>query len=130
MWLFSEDGFYSVVQHRSDESKLLVRARVRDDLVRMVDLMFERVSESEIVETPDADYPFRMIVLRSVWNRYLNMVLDTIDYDNFKDRVHQQGDRNRDRALMQVWSVMNRLGQQSRRQAGETQRGLFDEITG
>jgi hypothetical protein len=32
MWLVTTQGFYSVVAHRGDPDRVLVRARVREDL--------------------------------------------------------------------------------------------------
>lgn len=32
MWLFTTQGFYSAVAHRSDPSRAIVRARAREDL--------------------------------------------------------------------------------------------------
>ena len=32
MWLMTTRGFYSVVEHRDDADRLLVRARTREDI--------------------------------------------------------------------------------------------------
>ena len=57
MWIFTQDGFLSVVEHRDDSDCLIVRSRARDDLERMA-----HFAGQEIIVMPDADYRFRVEV--------------------------------------------------------------------
>lgn len=101
MWLFTVEGFLSVVQHRDDQNKVVVRARNRAAL--------EGISESlgvEIMLTPTADYPCRVIMTREQMANLAAAYVNEIDYDNFKNAAHALGDASYDRALIQVWSAM------------------------
>lgn len=101
MWLFTVEGFLSVVQHRDDHDKVIVRARNRTALEAIADSL-----GIEIVATPTADYPYRVVISRSQMANLAAAFVNEIDYDNFKNAAHALGDARYDRALMQVWSAM------------------------
>lgn len=101
MWVFTTEGFVSAVQHRDDRKLLMVRARTRQALEELAD-----ISEEGILQTPSADYPFRVVVDRKTFNSWLGLEVEHIDYDNFKGAAHMLGDQRYDDALMDVWSVM------------------------
>src|SRR5436190_2792927 len=63
MWLFTTQGFYSVVAHRRDPDRLLVRARAREDL----DALRDQIPELRIFSDPHADYRWRAVVTRAEW---------------------------------------------------------------
>jgi hypothetical protein len=109
MWLLTTQGFYSVVAHRDDPDKLLVRARTRDD----IEALREQIPSLEPFEDPSADYRYRAILTRAEWLVAVAQLVTEIDYDNFKNAVaaRQGGDRA---ALYGVlWRELLRL-QQSR----------------
>ena len=110
MWIFTEDGFFSVVEHLEDSTKMLVRARKREDLERFV-MRGEGVitNDPTIQETPVADYRFRVVVDRVGFLDYLTRAVSALNYPNFKDRIHQQDDTPRDVAYMEVWGAMHRF---------------------
>ncbi len=85
MWIFTEDGFLSAVRHRSFPERLLVRARLREDLVRFC--RAAGVSESEIQENAAYDYRFRVEVPEDVFIRFMVQAVTTLHYDNFKNRA-------------------------------------------
>ena len=58
MWLITTQGFYSVVAHRRDPDKLIVRGRVREDL----EALREQIPELRVFSDPDADYRWRAVV--------------------------------------------------------------------
>ena len=112
IWIITQDGFYSVTAYdprkggeRNDAEELIVvRARVRADL--------ERVSAwvgGDVIATPNADYPFRVIARREAWNGYLTEATSEIDYFNFKNRVTDRLGSFRHDVLMAVWSTLRRL---------------------
>lgn len=75
----------------------------------------ERVSQwvgDDILATPTADYPFRVIATRDAWNSYLAEATRDIDYFNFKDRVTDRLGSHRHDVLMTVWSALRRLQHQ------------------
>lgn len=108
MWIFSKTGFVSVVRHKSQPGKLIVRARVREDLERFAKLLDTITGERHgIRETPGRDYRFRTVATKHAVAQVLARQITDIDYTNFKDAVH--GDRQRDDAYLDAWSAMHRL---------------------
>jgi hypothetical protein len=81
MWLFTLNSFVSVVRHREEPDKLLVRARRREDLV---ELLGQKWSKS-IFEDGCADYRFRVIMpetdFQEIVSKYIH---EKLTYDNFK----------------------------------------------
>ena len=108
MWIFSEDGFYSAVQDRNNPGRILVRARVRADLERLIEQLPQVPGEQapEIESTPRADYPFRIWIERSIWAAYLASAAWNMDYTNFKARAAVGGARSS--AYHAVWSRLIR----------------------
>lgn len=100
MWIFLNDAFMSVVEHRDDPSLLMVRARLPGDLETVFPEFVDRV-----LTTPSNDYRFRVVVTRERLMQAMNKKIDTIDYDNFKASVR---DHARHDAYVGVWSVMYR----------------------
>lgn len=127
MWVFLSNAFLSIVAyqprageerqphephalHRPDEY-LLVRARVKGDIERVFD-------GRAAVHTPDADYPYRTILHRSVVATAMHREIATLDYPNFKASVEEA---DRELAAHRVWSVMRDL--QERRELSGLQPG-------
>lgn len=112
MWLFLKNGFFSVVQHRTDDGLLVARARHRDD----ADWLAQSLN---LNDAPDAagyavivsfasDYPFRVIVKREVFARFLASQAWGLDYDNFKNAAAAV-DPARSPIYHDVWATMTRL---------------------
>ncbi len=78
MWLFTNNSFISVVQHRDKPDSVLVRARQAEHISALF-------PDKEIHATPDADYAFRIFItkqeLKEVLNNYID---DKLTYPNFK----------------------------------------------
>jgi hypothetical protein len=112
MWIVTVDGFFSVTAYderiggaRRDAAQLLVvRARVREDLERIAAWVGD-----ETLETPHADYPFRVICDRASWAAYLAGATEEISYTNFKDRVAEALGWERHDVLMDVWVALRQL---------------------
>ncbi len=102
MWTFNKDGFFSAVEHRDNPDQLMVRARCREDIERLADKL-----DAEVVHTPNADYAYRITVLKSAFAEYMRDAVMDLDYLNFKDACAGYGARSR--AYMDVWSAMHRL---------------------
>lgn len=104
MWIMNKDGFFSVVQDVFCEPGFLViRARVKDDLVR---LLKRAESNVNLFKFEEADYRYRVYLLREVVMKYVADTVEIIDYPNFKKEVHDQG---KDRAYMGCWSSLHIL---------------------
>ena len=98
MWLMTTRGFYSVVEHRDDADRLLVRARCQADIAALADLV-----DGEPVRLEDADYAWRVEVTRDEWQAAMQVLVGEITYPNFKSAV---GDPEHRDAYMKVWGVM------------------------
>ena len=107
MWIFSKTGFVSIVRHKPQTDKLIVRARVREDLERFVKLLDEIAGARHAIRETPRDYRFRTVATKEAVAQALARQVTDIDYTNFKDAVH--GDPQRDDAYLDVWSAMHRL---------------------
>ena len=103
MWLFTEKGFYSAVQHDEDEEIIVVRSRLRGDMENILPLL----GNPTILVNAGTDYAFRVYVPRTVWSKAVETMTNEIDYTNFKNAVHDG--TSRDAAYMRVWSAMASL---------------------
>ena len=83
MWIATKVGFFSIV--RKEGKDFHVRARLRPDLVELMDLAG---IESEIFESEYADYRFRIVVDSDTVRKIGAMLFKEIDYDNFKNTIH------------------------------------------
>ena len=110
MWVFTPYGFFSAVEDRDDSERVLVRARVREHLAALISLhkaiIKRQLFVSDIVETPSADYPFRLYVPKGLWAKLTAAMALEIDYDNFKSAC-PAGDYHD--ALISVWYAMRRM---------------------
>jgi hypothetical protein len=96
MWIFLNNSFLSIVQHRDKPDHKMVRARLRGD----IDNVFP---DAEVVRTPQADYLYRATIPTSEVSAVLAKQIEEIDYDNFKNSVKDFG---RARNYGEVWRLM------------------------
>ena len=121
MWVFTKHGFFSAVCARQgngkhgrpvDPNRIMVRARVRGHLEALKKRFPELLAQCDIQEFAGTDYAFRIFVDKVVWSEVLSGLAEEADYDNFKSEVARHQGRAGaayERALHEVWSVMNRL---------------------
>jgi hypothetical protein len=110
MWLFTTDGFFSIVQHhntRGRTARFLVRARVRSDLERLK--LKLGLGEHEIVTLARADYPHRIEITRKELRRFMLYTAETVDYPNFKNAVADRDGDERAYGYHKVWAVVRSL---------------------
>jgi hypothetical protein len=91
MWIFTKKGFVSIVEDRNDPNCLLVRSRIKGDLERIFKNALGSV-HTEVSETPDADYRFRVFLPRDLVASTIQEEAQDIDYDNFKNGYRDNGD--------------------------------------
>ena len=103
MWIFTTEGFVSVVE-KPGESELTVRARDR----RSLDALSAAAGAS-VIETPMADYPYRVIVSREVLSTWLLDYVARLGYANFKSAVSRSRGWDYAHALSAVWSDMHQV---------------------
>ena len=102
MWLITTRGFYSVVADHYEDGNVLVRARVREDLESLADL----IPELEVEDTPERDYRFRASVPREVWETAAAALAEEIDYPNFKNAVADRQGSDRAHVYSDVWFTL------------------------
>ncbi len=101
MWLMTKHGFYSIVEKKSGEFH--IRSRERKDLENLVRGI--PLSNAQILESDTADYAFRIIVKKEDVLAVLNFLGETLDYDNFKDKVDRTPDQKH-KPYHKIWGVM------------------------
>jgi hypothetical protein len=107
MWLFTTEGFYSVVQHRTDSNTLVVRCRKELDATTLRNrLTVDYGYVGEVQTTPTADYGWRLMVPRLMFRTYMASCVNDIDYDNFKDAVAERQGLDRADVYHDVWQMM------------------------
>lgn len=109
MWICDATGFYSIVKKDCGADEMLVRARVYEDLKRLADKL--TIPATAIIETPRADYRYRMTAKASAIAEYLAASALAIDYDNFKASLPLKTpmDIKRARAYADVWGTLRQL---------------------
>jgi hypothetical protein len=112
MWMFTQTGFFSVVQDRNDKSKLHIRARFREDLER---LRAQYIPKLAIKHTPQADYAYRAEMSRRDYVLLASALAAAVDYPNFKDRVTDEQGHDRHMLYMDVWTTMLRAQRDAER---------------
>ncbi len=111
MWIVTTKGFLSAVQNRDAKAPheaLLVRGRVRADLERFADFAAGRGDRPAVVESPDADYGYRLTTSRETLAAFLALCVDALDYPNFKNEIAKV-DEERAHVYTDVWSALNGL---------------------
>jgi hypothetical protein len=107
MWVYTQDGFFSAIQDRfCNERQVAVRARCKADRDRLADWLEGAGYTVETVDTPEADYHYRLIIGKAAWAAYLHDAAEGIDYPNFKNAALLKGDRFRAEAYHDCWSAM------------------------
>lgn len=110
MWLFTTIGFFSLTRSVEEPDKMQFRARVPEDLeaLQSVAGIGER-----IIETPEADYRWRIVVDPEVAQAAVGILVGMITYSNFKAEVHRNPDQDhKSDALLTVWGAMREVQDQ------------------
>ncbi len=109
MWLFTPEGFFSVVNAEEFGHPLQVRARCDDDLDRLRSSFFPTLGEN--VHLPGRDYPVRAFTTHEGFAECLSKIALAIDYDNFKSTVAARHTSERAHVYGHVWSDCRKIGQ-------------------
>lgn len=107
MWIYTKTGFFSVV-HKvpCNKNELLVRSRSKVDIDKLQKLLKTKYQFSgEVIDTPKADYAYRMIVPREIFASFMSSAVMELDYDNFKNTIRGK-DYQRHDAYMKCWEAM------------------------
>lgn len=105
MWLFTSNGFLSIVAHRERPGRMLVRGRTREDVEYFCDM----AACGEPAETPGADYRWRVEASVELVAWFVQQQVLELDYPSFKDAVAERQGYERAHTYMDVWSAVRRL---------------------
>lgn len=108
MWIFTKHGFISAVAAHGNTEVIVVRARVGKDLEKISE---EHFNYAPITYDRTRDYPYRLNVSLTAFSKAMRSMAYDIDYHNFKDRVHQDGEGIRDAIYSEVWATLTGLEQ-------------------
>lgn len=102
MWIFTVNGFFTIIQDRKDPNYVWLRARLREDIERN----FPGV---EVTEHPGADYLFRAKLPREqVATRVMELVMENNVTSHFKDVMIRTASKpehgSRSNMLYGVWN--------------------------
>ena len=126
MWIATQYGFFSIVknQRKDEPNTMQIRERCRGDLENLQQLYIDKWEATrmedidpewgklssdapQIIETPQADYGFRMIVHLMQLMFFMSCICQGIDYPNFKNMIHDNPDQaDKLQAYSDIWSVM------------------------
>ena len=106
MWLFTNIGFYSIVEKPDDkqEDTLTVRARVKADLENLRDKYLPQLGL--ITEDAGTDYKYRAKAARQALASALSQIILDIDYSNFKNSVAEKQGAARSKLYHGLWDVL------------------------
>ena len=121
MWLFTETGFVSAVTHRDDSSLMMVRARDKKSLEPLAAWGGVRIEN-----TPTADYPWRVVVPKTILKEWMNNAIDDAEYDNFKSRVTKTRGLDFVDALHDVWAVMQQVEETRMNKKNKANKSSYD----
>jgi hypothetical protein len=111
MWIFTNIGFFSIVQ-KPNTSWLTIRARVASDLENLRSKFMPSLSPT--TTKGGHDYPYRATISHTDFATGLAKLSSAIDYSNFKDEVARRMGKKRSHIYSKVWQDLLAL---------ETERG-------
>lgn len=90
MWVCTKDGFFSVIQHRDDAARVIIRARAKSDLIKLAE--YFSIPVDQVESDPHSDYRYRLgqidsQVLREDFANYLFNQVHDIDYTSHVKEV-------------------------------------------
>lgn len=115
MWIFSKHGFFSVTQSAQRRDLIQIRARAEKDLASLK-ATYPHLDRSPIIETPEADYQFRIVVQRWKWELIAGKLMADIDYSNFKGKMATlEQQRDKLGMLHDIWHLHHEYQERPRR---------------
>jgi hypothetical protein len=101
MWIFTPEGFFSIVAADEFGEEIMVRARSADDLDRLRASCFPGLGPN--VELPGRDYPVRAFTSRADLATCLSLIATSLDYSNFKSEVARRHSSTRAHIYGRIW---------------------------
>jgi hypothetical protein len=86
MWVFSSQGFLSIVRHIDKPEVLIVRSRFRGHIERIF-------PKALVIEDAERDYRFRAELPAKEVSKVIARLVSEIDYDNFKGSLDMNDEK-------------------------------------
>jgi hypothetical protein len=110
MWIFTPNGFLSVVRDNQKKGHVLIRARAKADIWNLYRRFHAKHKMSRPKADENRDYRWRVSMKKRDWARIAYKLSMEISYTNFKNEVHTHADQeNKNSAYLSVWSAMLRV---------------------
>jgi hypothetical protein len=116
MWIMTLDGFFSVVQkpRQRETAMLTVRGRSRDDLVRLTRRL--KIQRKIYQAWESQDYEWRIMLRKEQWAKYLALMAQSIEYDNFKHEIALM-DPERSAVYSRIWGILHGISDRPKLQS-------------
>lgn len=86
MWIFSSQGFISIVKHTDKLNILIVRSRFQGHIERIF-------PKARVEEDATRDYRYRSELPANEVSKAITKLVSEIDYDNFKNSLDMNDER-------------------------------------
>jgi hypothetical protein len=80
MWIFTRDGFLSIVEHNLNSNILIVRSRFKNHIEKIF-------GDVEVQEDAGTDYEYRAEIPKEKVAKVMSDLVKDIDYPNFKNEL-------------------------------------------
>lgn len=106
MWVFTNAGFFSVVEKPEDRDAgtLTVRSRVKADLDALREQFMPELGPT--IKGVGTDYAFRAKISREAFSEGMKRVGEAIHYDNFKNEISAKQSHRRANIYSKVWTAL------------------------
>ena len=106
MWIFTPDGFFSVVEKAGDRDTgiLTIRSRVAADLDALRERFMPELGPT--IKGAGTDYRYRAKISKGAFSDGMKRVSESVDYDNFKHAVGTRQGYDRARVYARVWTAL------------------------
>ncbi len=105
MWLFTKFGYFAIVKDYENDEIFWLRARVEKDLENVLQLI--DLENPKIIFKENADYKFRLKLLKEEYKKLMSILVENLDYSNFKSMMDDNADqRHKMFAYYEVYNVL------------------------
>jgi hypothetical protein len=102
MWIFNKTGFMSIVFRDCEDDELLVKTRIKNDLIK---LCKELNIEPKISEDGGLEFFFTMPIKRQLLAKYLSDYIYGIRYPIVRNSITEPNDPLRRKTYLKVWEA-------------------------
>jgi len=114
MWIFSTQGFYSIVQCGEDSRLVEVESSSRQDLERLFALASEETAMLDIVPPSAADQPYQVTMTKELWAKLSAALVSDVTYTDFEKKFQRvfPSEYSRIGALVTIEQVIRHLSKE------------------